>query len=166
MTDYLALAPQIDNLTRIIDGRVTKLLAAVEASDRDAIAKTLETLDRTELEALLVAIAARHTEATRTVDTDSERLAAIMREAARIFGTSPEDIAGPSRFREVVDARAASCYAARLFDMSYSRIGRQIGRDHSSVMAACGRVGETPRLRRAAERIAVGLGWSRGDGAA
>ncbi|HKO27582.1 MAG TPA: helix-turn-helix domain-containing protein [Solirubrobacteraceae bacterium] len=94
-------------------------------------------------------------------DAQPEPIVGAVEHAARTFGVTVADIHSPSRRREKVDARAVACYAARLLGYSYVAIGRHVDRDHSTVMHAVSRVGETPRLRGIAERIAGPLGWDR-----
>lgn len=151
-----------DRLLRELGPTLDELAEAVADFDDETVADILGPLDRHDLEALIIGFAARQAPA----GTNAERIHAAIVESARIFGTTPGAIHSRSRAPEDNDARAAACYAARLLSISYSEIGRQIGRDHSSVMHACGRVGTTPRLRKAAQRIASGLGWDREDGAA
>ena len=81
--------------------------------------------------------------------------------SARTFGVTVDAILSPNRRRENVDARAVVCYVARLLGYSYVAIGKRLDRDHSTVMHACGRVGEEARLRGIAQRMAAELGWDR-----
>jgi chromosomal replication initiation ATPase DnaA len=133
------------------------LVEAVEADDQAAVAEILTTLDVPALHALAIVLAAQSVPET----TEGELLRGAVAYAARSFGTTPATVLGSSRAREAVDARAVVAYVGWLLGVSYSRTGREIGRDHSTVMHAVGRVGETPRLRGIAQGIAERLGWDR-----
>ncbi|HKY58354.1 MAG TPA: helix-turn-helix domain-containing protein [Aeromicrobium sp.] len=148
MSDILAarMGPVADQFVEAVNLRYAAEIEAV-----------LSPLTRDELYALAVVLADR---VPATV-TDAERIQRAVVLAARRFGTSPDMILSGSTKREDSDARATVCYAAHLLGMSYSFIGRQIGRDHSTVMYSVGRVGETPRLRVCAHDIATRLGWTR-----
>ena len=135
------------------------LIEAVQDHDADTVADILTTLDVPQLHALAIVLA----DLSRPPASEDEHLGHAIDLAARVFRVPPAAITGPSRNRELVDARAVVCYAGRLLGGSYSGIGRHLGRDHSTVMHACGRVGETPRLRRIATDIAERLGWNRED---
>lgn len=133
------------------------LVEAVAAEDADAIAGILTTLDTPALYALAIVLA----DHAAPESTEGETLRNAIALSARAFGTTAAVALGSSRAREAVDARAVVCYVGWLFGISYSRTGREIGRDHSTVMHAVGRVGETPRLRGIAQSIAERLGWDR-----
>lgn len=150
----LAIKRALPNAVALID--------AVTAEDQAAVADVLTTLTVTELHALAIILAAR----CIPDDSETELMTKAVARAAGALCTSPSVVLGSSRRREAIDARAVACYIGYLLGISYSRIGREIGRDHSSVMHAVGRVGETPRLRGAAQRIAEQLGWNREDGVA
>jgi hypothetical protein len=90
-----------------------------------------------------------------------EPIDGVIERSARTFGVTVADILSPSRVRANVDARAVVCYASRLLGYSFVAIGKRIDRDHSTVIHAYGRVGETPRLRGIAQRMAAELGWDR-----
>lgn len=92
---------------------------------------------------------------------DNEVLADIVTTAASMFGVDVKSICSGVRRREVVEARQVSCYAGHLHSLTYSHMGRRIGRDHTTVMAAVVRVRNTPRLRHIAEQIAGSFGWDR-----
>lgn len=138
------------------------LVDAVANEDQAEVAQVLTTLSTTELHALAIVLAAQVAPET----TEAEKMRRAVRLAAGAFGTTTTIVLGTSRVREAIDARAVAAYVGHLLGLSYSRIGREIGRDHSTVMHACGRVGETPRLRGVSHRIAEQLGWDREDGAA
>jgi chromosomal replication initiation ATPase DnaA len=63
--------------------------------------------------------------------------------------------------REAVEARHIACYVAcRMLGMGVAFMGRQIERDHSTVLYACRQVQSNPRLLNAAEDIGRRLGWA------
>lgn len=87
----------------------------------------------------------------------------VVRMAAGHFAVTVDDLRSPRQDREVLVARQVACYAGHLLGLSYTHIGRAVGRrHHTTVMNAVTRVGEAPRLRGAAETIAERLGWDRG----
>ncbi|WP_446666545.1 chromosomal replication initiator protein DnaA [Flexivirga sp. B27] len=63
---------------------------------------------------------------------------AIMRQTAKYFGLSVEELCGSSRSRTLVNARQIAMYLCReLTDLSLPKIGQQFGgRDHTTVMHA------------------------------
>lgn len=138
---------------------VDRLIEAVARRNPDAVAAVLNPLDRADLEAVAIILA-------DFVDPEETLVNGALVFAARAFHVTQDDLLSPSRRRECIDARAVACYSARLLGFSYPRIGKAIERDHTTVMAACSRVGETPRLRGIAQRIAEQLGWDREEGAA
>ncbi|MEU6034261.1 chromosomal replication initiator protein DnaA [Actinomadura sp. NPDC047616] len=72
-------------------------------------------------------------------DTGPEITAAmIMAQTVEYFGTTIEDLCGPSRSRMLVTARQIAMYLCReLTDLSLPKIGQQFGgRDHTTVMHA------------------------------
>jgi hypothetical protein len=137
------------------------LTNAVYERDTDAIQRLLTPLRVDDLYALAVVLADR----LPPTITDADRI----RDAAEIlgqrFGTERHGILSSSRRREDLDARACLMYVGHLLGMSYSAVGRQVSRDHSTVMHAIGRVGENPRLRAVAEQVAARLGWDREEDA-
>lgn len=142
--------------------RADDLARAVADDDQAATDETFAGLTKADLRQLAVELARR----AGPSDSDAEIVHAAADYAARMFGTTRESVLSGSRRREDCDARQVACYAAALLGCGYKSIGRQIGRDHSTVMHGCTRVGEVSRLRNAACRIAGRLGWDRGEGAA
>lgn len=70
-------------------------------------------------------------------------LARILATTARYYGVPARALLGHRRTRRLVEPRHVAMYLAReLLDMSYPALGRQLGRDHSSVQHACRRVAE------------------------
>ncbi len=75
------------------------------------------------------------------------RRSAVMREAARLWGVSPDNLTGMSRIRAFVYPRAAIVLALRVSPaMSYPQIGRVLHRDHSSIINL-ERIGQTEFAR-------------------
>lgn len=73
---------------------------------------------------------AREQIGVRPVDVD-----ALLRNAARLHGTTIGEIMGASRLKNVVAARHAVFVALRAAGWSYPAIGAVMGRDHTTVMA-------------------------------
>lgn len=137
--------------------RADDLARAVALQDHDQAAEILAGLSASALRGLALELAGRLPD--READA-AEQVTRVIEAASRLFGTAAHDVLSGSRRYEDATARAVACYALhRLYRMPATYIGRQIGRDHSSVLHSCGRVGEDARLRDAARRIAVGLGW-------
>lgn len=130
---------------------------AVADDDEATIKQILGTLNSTQMRALILELAAR----CGPSDTEAEIVTAAVVQASAIFGATAGDVLAGSQLREALDARHAACYASWLLGCSYSFIGRRLGRDHSTVMASVSKVGESPRLRAAAQRVARRLGWDR-----
>lgn len=152
-----------DHLIDALVPTAAALVVAVDEQDRDAVGCLLSGHSATELHALAILLAAH-------VDPDKPfRMTAghvtPTREAAHhaaiAFGVPITEIFSQSRRREAVDARGVACYVGRLLGQSQTAIGQGIDRERSTVLHAIGRVGETPRLRRIAERIATEMGWDR-----
>lgn len=129
---------QVDQLTRQALAAATALIAAAETGDQASMRRLL-----------------------RLPHGGPPTITDVARFIAPDFGTTTNQILSGNQAREATDARQALCYAAHLLGHSYSSIGRAIERDHSTVMHACTRVGETPRLRAIATRTAEALGWDR-----
>jgi len=85
-------------------------------------------------------------------------LNAVIDAASERFHATVEQILGGARHKEATDARATVCYVGHLIGLSYSHLGRQLDRDHSTVMHACRRVEGDLRLRRIAGDIAQQVG--------
>ncbi|CAA9376807.1 chromosomal replication initiator protein DnaA [uncultured Nocardioides sp.] len=76
--------------------------------------------------------------------------ALIVAQTAAYFGISLEDLTGPSRGRHLVLARQISMYLCReLTSMSLPQIGKEFGRDHTTVMYANGKIKDLLAERRA-----------------
>lgn len=71
-----------------------------------------------------------------------ERAEAIRAAVCRCAGIEVEDLAGPGRYRNLVIARQVLAGVLRDEGMPLSSIGAVMGRDHSTVMWALGRLGD------------------------
>lgn len=151
-----------DLLIKRAQPNAAALIEAVADEDADAVAEVLTTLDRQGLYALAVVLAGQ----LMPEDDDTEKMRKAVAMSAHAFGLSASETLGASRERAALDSRAVAAYVGRLFGLSSVRVGKAIGRDHSTVLNAWGRVAETPRLRGIAHRIAEQLGWDREEGAA
>lgn len=145
------------------DATLDALVDAVTSRDRIAVEEILDPLDRLDLEAIAIILADRagHPVTETKLALPHQMLDYVVRAAALAFHVSPEQITSDERRRDITDARQVVCYAARLLGFSQPRIGKHIGRDHSTVFNACSRVGEDRHLREVAMRIAEALGWDR-----
>ena len=131
------------------------LVCAVTDGDQEGVAAALAGAD---LVAVSIVLAAN-------VDIDSPlrthpRVSvvnqAIVRAAAE-FATTRTEVLSDARARGVCDARMVAMSACRLAGMSSPDIGAAFGRDHSTVLHAAARCGETPRLQRLVLEIAASL---------
>lgn len=67
----------------------------------------------------------------------------ITAEVAEVFGVSAIDIAGEGRTRPIARARFATAWLARnRLGYSFSRIGKALNRDHTSILHGIGRCEE------------------------
>ena len=98
--------------------------------------------------------------AVREPGTD-DQVGEIVRHAATTYGVDVGLILAGSKLDGPTRARQVVCYAASLLGHSYSHVGRQLDRDHTTVMYACRRVSATPHMRTVAEQIAAKFGWDR-----
>ncbi|WP_110240422.1 chromosomal replication initiator protein DnaA [Nocardioides gilvus] len=74
----------------------------------------------------------------------------IIAQTAAYFGVSIEDLCGPSRGRHLVMARQIAMYLCRgLTSMSLPQIGKEFGRDHTTVMYADRKITQLLAERRA-----------------
>lgn len=60
----------------------------------------------------------------------------IVLRCAEMFSIHPRDLVGDFRFKFLMPAKFALCTALRAQGMSYPKIGKLMGRDHSSVIYA------------------------------
>lgn len=143
------------------------LAVAVADYDAEAVAAVFTGMSTTNLHALAIVLAAnidldrpiRAEPAER--DVSDNLTATSIRVAAAMFDTEPMTILALNRQRNVVDARSTAMYACKLLGMSSTAIGARFNRDHSTVVYAWGRVGESSRLRTAGQQIAIQCGWRR-----
>lgn len=151
-----------DNLAASMIPVAAGLAVAVDEDDAEVVEEILTTLSRQQLYALAVVLAAHVDPEKPLVRSDvagaTKRAA---HRAAAFFQIELSALLGRSRYREVLNARAVTYYAAYLLGDTYSQIGRVLNRDHSSVMSGCARVSTDPQLREVAYAIARDLGWDR-----
>lgn len=75
------------------------------------------------------------------------------------YGVDPNEVLGRSRVKSLAAARNVAMFLTReCFDyFSYPEVGRQFGRDHTTVMSACRRVAlrlkTDPRLAARVARL-------------
>lgn len=133
------------------------LVGAVTAADRDQVAAVLTRV--TDWQALAVVLAAHVPSSVLAglrAELDDESTAGlILNETADRFRVPVHRILSADRHRDVLDARAVAMAAMRYAGLSSPYIGKVMDRDHSTVLHAAGRVGETARLRRIAVDIAA-----------
>ena len=79
----------------------------------------------------------------------------IVERVAVAFGVSEKELLGPSRLRGVLQSRQVAMYLAReLTGLSLPRLGAAFGRDHTTVLHACRKVGaEVTNDTELAQRI-------------
>lgn len=58
----------------------------------------------------------------------------LIEETCRIFDVHPRDLVGPYRFKFLMPARFALAKALRMRGWTLTRIGKELGRDHSSMV--------------------------------
>lgn len=133
------------------------LVGAVTAADRDQVAAVLAQV--TDWQALVVVLAAHIPSSVLAglkAELDEDTTAGvILNETADRFRVPVHRILSADRHRDVLDARAVAMAAMRYAGLSSPYIGRVMDRDHTTVLHAAGRVGETARLRRIAVDIAA-----------
>lgn len=78
-------------------------------------------------------------------------VAVLLRAAADLYGVSPAEILAHDKSRSVSNARHMAAWLLRQKGLSYSAIGRHLGRDHSTVISAC-RIIDADGMRRALGR--------------
>lgn len=140
------------------------LTCAVADNNRVEVRRLLASVDPRTLPTLTVLLAA-HVDPEKpfrpnVMHTDAP-IVPIVRAAGIRFLIPEAQIRSAARSRTVVDARSVACYAARLAGMTLTDIGTYVRRDHSTVLYACTRVGESAHLRRTANAILLDLGYDR-----
>lgn len=136
-----------------------QLICDVDSGHLLAATRLLRDLRRDELTDLTLIIAAQ-----ATPDTTMQRrshgidniITAAVTTAAATHGVTPADIAGPSRHRNVTQARQIACWIAHDVGATYSAIGAVINRDHTTVMHGCRRVENSHALLAMARVIRDG----------
>jgi chromosomal replication initiation ATPase DnaA len=88
------------------------------------------------------------------LDYDPSHGDMLIEAVAHSFDIQPDDITGTSRVARHFEARAICAYILRAAGWKLTAIGKKLNRDHTSVLAAIGRVETTDRLREIAEQIA------------
>ena len=131
------------------------LACAVDDEDADEIARILHALDRNQLYALAVVLAA-HVDIDKPMapaygSTRTCRLAT--RHAAALFDVTAEAVMSTERSRQVARARMVVMAVARRAGHTTVEIARHFSRDHTTVVYACEKVARDPRLRLAADRV-------------
>ena len=161
-------------LTNRLRAHVVRASAlAIAAKNRDTtrskqtIENLLDGLDQAQLRDLVVVCAMfADTSALvgQSLQDPLEPVELAIRACARLFRVTEEQMRSTERKQEVTEARQVAAYVAhRLFGIPSTDVGRMFNRDHSTILYSCGRVGETPRLRRIALDIAQRVGWERAD---
>jgi hypothetical protein len=134
------------------------LVCAVADGDQDEVNRILLAPDLDWM-ALCVVLAGHVSDDTRFGEEKPlslhNQVQQLLHLAAEAFDTTPEAIRSHSRYRNTLDARVVTMAALRWSGHSASWIGRELGRDHSTVLSGVTRVGETPRLRSVAQRLAT-----------
>jgi len=123
----LLIADRIRNNVRDLEGCLVRLLAVASLAHQDV---TLELADEV----------LHHYVNPEPDELTPERVIAAVSER---FGLKPESLCGQRRTRTVVLPRQVAMYLLRqLTDLSLVEIGRTFGgRDHTTVLYACGKVG-------------------------
>lgn len=160
------MAPTEDPIARAMP-HAGALAVAVADRSKAGVEQVLRDLTREDLYALAIVLAA-------SVDPDSTLLRPLVpmseasvvehavTEVAQRYHVEVEAIFSASRDRAVGEARQVAMAACRLAGLSSPAIGKAFGRDHSTVLYAATRVGESPKLQRIARAVAEPLAPARG----
>lgn len=73
----------------------------------------------------------------RQIGAPAARFREVLASVSAQTYVTPREILGKSRVREIAHARQLTCSILRSDGMSYPRIGRMMGLDHSTVRHAC-----------------------------
>lgn len=148
-----------DELVEAMLPTAAALTCAVADRDPVEVEELLAELDTRDLHALLVLLAA-HVDPDKPFSPNltGSPIAQAVRLAAMRFRVPESRVLDRSRDQAATNARAVACYVARLAGMSSPAVGKHIGRDHSTVLNACARVGESAHLRQIAMEILEELG--------
>lgn len=132
------------------------LVCAVADHDPDEVARILA--DVTDWQALVVVLAGHvptDTALTGSGHLGPEAVALrILTDTARRFDTTIGKLRSTDRHRHVTDARAVAMAAMRYAGLTSVFTGQQVCRDHTTVLHAATRVGESAHLRQVALDIA------------
>lgn len=77
----------------------------------------------------------------------------VIATAGHHFSVSADDITGPGRSHDIVDARHVAAWLLRESGWSFPQIGEAMGKDHTTVMHGVKRVDKTPELIAVAAAI-------------
>lgn len=137
-----------------------RLVCAVAARDEPESHTLLRNLTHDELMAVAVILAASVdpdrpllTAPTTPEAVDQSRVATIVRNVGYHCGVTADDICGPSRERQIVEARQVVCWIAASEEIGTSAIGRGINRDHATAFHSIEKVTRTPHLLAHAREI-------------
>ena len=82
----------------------------------------------------------------------------LINETCELFKVHPRDLMGDYRFRFLMPARFALAKAMRMRGLTYMRIGKELGCDHSSIIyrvrEAEYRMGRDPRFAEKVQHLA------------
>lgn len=137
--------------------RAARITMALKTGDGDLAKYIIAQLKPADLRTLAYELASNIPLAT----FDTDVLTQVVTASSIALGTNPKEVLSRSRHQQALDARQVACYVGHTLGLTYSEIGRHIGRDHASVMNSVARVGENARLRRVADAIAIKLGHER-----
>lgn len=87
------------------------------------------------------------------IATTQSEVQRIMRAVADAHSVEVSDMVGPSRERNVTQARMIAAWLLRDEGLPLTQVGRLLCRDHTTVMYAVNKVGKSPALRAIATTI-------------
>ncbi|SDC45461.1 helix-turn-helix domain-containing protein [Nocardioides lianchengensis] len=87
----------------------------------------------------------------------STTTAVTLRAVAAAYAVEVTQIIGRDRHHAVVAARHVAAFLLRDQGLSLPKVGRALGRDHTTAMNSCKRVAESVQLGRQADRIRTEL---------
>ena len=145
------------DLAEAIQPAAAALACAVDAHDAEAVAEVLEPLDRQQLYALAVVLAA-HIDIEQPMHLRAGLCDRAIRMAADAFQVAPGDVLSADRTRDVTSARMVAMTVAHRAGMTTVAIGKHFGRDHSTVINAVTKVAREPRLSTVAAHLCYRLG--------
>jgi chromosomal replication initiator protein len=110
-------------------------------------------LSREQLMALAASVDMEKPLGESNIDPSAAVVSRVAVAVANHLNVMPHDLYGPSREREIVEARQVTCWIASALKISSSAIGRALNRDHSTVLHSVEKVTSTPQLLTKARRI-------------